>query len=78
MHGDFLKADLSDATVLYLYGTCLPEDTITSLCKKIPKGCKTISVSFPLSDYDNRFQLLKTIPAVYPWGETEVYIEKVL
>lgn len=73
--GDFLKTDLSDATVIYLYGTCLPDRVVQELCKKIPQHCKTISVSYPLSDYDDRFRILKKIKAQYPWGQTEVFIE---
>lgn len=72
---DFLKTNLSDATVIYCNGTCLSDHTIFELCKKIPENCKTISVSYPLRDYDNRFHILKKIKARYLWGETEVFIE---
>jgi protein-L-isoaspartate O-methyltransferase len=78
---DMLKADLPSATVIYLYGTALSDTEIAPLIaklKKYPKGVKIISVSYPLTDYDETsFEILKTFSISYPWGETEAYLQTV-
>lgn len=71
---DYCLADLSKATLIYLYGTCLPDDLIYKLCKQFRAGQKIISISYPLSDYDPQFQVLKKLEVTYPWGNTEAYI----
>ena len=71
---NFLHSDLSLATVIYLYGTMLPDSIIFQLCKKIRKGTKVISVSYPLSDYDSKFEVIAQFTARFPWGEGEVYV----
>jgi hypothetical protein len=73
---DFCESDLSDATVIYLYGTCLPDDIIEKICKKIKPNQRVISISYPLSDYDPEFRILKTIEVDYPWGQTEAFINE--
>jgi hypothetical protein len=75
---DFLTSDLSEASLIYLYGTCLPDDLITGLCKKFLPHQKIISISYPLSDYDPRYKILATIPVTYPWGVTEAYINSLV
>ncbi len=76
---DMLKADLPNATVIYLYGTSLPDSEIAPLVKKLkayPKGTKIITISYPLTDYDeNAFHIEKKLTASFPWGETEAYIQ---
>lgn len=79
---DMLKADFSEGTIFYLYGTCLDEDFIKKLIKKfekLPKGTKIITVSYPLSDYarDGRFTLIKQFPVPFTWGEGLVYLQKI-
>jgi len=51
---DFLTTDFSSASVIYLYGTCLEEEMICELCKKIPRDIKVISVSYPLCAYSKK------------------------
>ena len=79
--GDMIKVDLPEATIIYLYGTALTDEEITSLIqklKKYPKGTKIISVSYPLTDYDEKaFHIEKSFSASFPWGETESYIQTV-
>lgn len=77
---DFMEADFQEATVIYLYGTMLDDDAITSLTKKFKKltpGTKVITVSYPLSDYsdDDTFELMKRFTVPYPWGTTDVYLQ---
>lgn len=78
---DMLKADLPPATVIYLYGTALTDAEIAPLIerlKKYPKGTKIISISYPLTDYDETsFEITKTFSVSYPWGETEAYLQTV-
>jgi hypothetical protein len=71
---NFLHIDLSEASVIYLYGTMLPDSMIFQLCKKIRKGTKVITVSYPLSDYDPNFEVIQEFTALFPWGEGEVYV----
>lgn len=77
---DMLKADLSDATVIYLYGTCYPDEFIKQLInklKKLPSGTKIVTVSYPLTDYitDQSFKILKHFPAEFTWGTADVYYQ---
>ncbi|MDN3508651.1 MAG: methyltransferase domain-containing protein [Candidatus Neptunochlamydia sp.] len=78
---DMLKGELPEATVVYLYGTALTDQEITTLVQKLkryPKGTKIISISYPLTDYDeNAFQIEKTFPVSFLWGGTEAYVQKV-
>lgn len=73
---DFMQADLSEASVIYLYGTCLEDETIKALCKKFHKGTKIITVSYPLTDYSPEFEVIRSFPARFNWGETEIYLQK--
>jgi SAM-dependent methyltransferase len=77
---DFLNTDLSKATVIYLYGTCLEEETIKKLIKhfkKLKSGTRIITISYPLSDYTDEplFETMKRFPARFTWGEGDVYIQ---
>lgn len=78
---DMLKADFPPATVIYLYGTALADSEITPLVQKLknyPKGTKIISISYPLTDYEEKaFHIEKSFTAAFPWGETEGYIQTV-
>lgn len=81
IHGDILKDQLPEATVIYLYGTALSDQEIIRLVeklKKYPWGTKIVSVSYPLTDYDeNAFQVEKKFPVQFLWGETTAYMQKV-
>lgn len=77
---DMLESDLSDATVIYLYGTCYEEDFIrrlTAKLKKLKSGTRIISISYPLSDFaeDHSFELMKRFSAQFTWGEGDVYLQ---
>lgn len=76
---DILKVDLSKATVIYLYGTCLEDTFIEQLIerfKKLPAGTKIITISYPLTDYCQEpiFEVEKCFQVHYPWGEADVYL----
>lgn len=70
---DMFQADVSKASVIYLYGTMLSDQEIQQWIKKIPLKVKMITVSYPLNDYSPDFQTIKTFPGSFPWGETTIY-----
>ncbi|QVL56533.1 MAG: methyltransferase domain-containing protein [Simkaniaceae bacterium] len=78
---DMLQAKIPKASVIYLYGTCLKDQEITSLVdrlKTFPKGTKIISISYPLTDYDeNIFCIGKSFSVSFPWGETDAYLQTI-
>ena len=68
--------DFSNASVIYLYGTCLPDGVIETLTAKFPSNARVITVSYQLSDYNSRFRTVKQFSACFPWGETDIYINR--
>lgn len=73
---DFLDIEPDDATVIYLYGTCLPDKVIYDLCDKFKKGVKVVTISYALCEYDKRFSVKQKLRVRFPWGETEAYINQ--
>lgn len=76
---DMLKANIDDATVVYLYGSCLEDDAIAVLVEKfakLPKGTKIITTSYSLAEYDtrDRFEVAKQFSVRFTWGTGEVYL----
>lgn len=74
---DMMEADFSSATIIYLYGSCLSDDEIASLIQKfeqLPAHVKIITVSYPLSDYSEKFKTVKQFTGSFPWGETEIFL----
>jgi SAM-dependent methyltransferase len=77
---DMFTADFRGATCIYLYGTCLKDFQVDQLAKRfaeLPKGIRIVTVSYPLSDYVPSITIEKKLECVYPWGKTEVYINRV-
>lgn len=77
---DMLQTDLSGATVIYLFGSCLEEDVIQHLCERfrlLPSETMVITVSYPLSDYDSAFLTYKQFSAQFPWGAADIYIQRI-
>jgi protein-L-isoaspartate O-methyltransferase len=78
---DFLQANFKGATVVYLYGTCMDQDAIQRLIRKLarlPKGTKIITVSYSLKEFtdDRDFEVLKRFKANFTWGSTDVYLQR--
>lgn len=74
---DISSVDLTEATAIYLFGTCLEESLIAALIerfKQLPCGVKIITISYPLSDYDPAFACVKEFSVRFPWGEADVYL----
>lgn len=73
----------SGADWIYLYGLCMEEEFLfflaNYLCTTMQRDDVVVSVGFPLSDYLENKSLLrieKKISLRFPWGKTEVYLEK--
>lgn len=80
---DMCIADYSEASAIYLYGTCLDDASIETLIKRfleLPPGVKIITVSYPLTDYtdDSRISLIKTFSVCYPWGMADLFLHRVI
>ncbi|MDR1435410.1 MAG: methyltransferase domain-containing protein [Puniceicoccales bacterium] len=91
IRGDFLSTDLSQATVIYLYGTKMTNSQIESLIfnlNKIQLGTTIITVSYSLNEIiaeSKNHALLKEYFAVtakfaveFLWGKATVFIQKKL
>ena len=77
---DMLTTDYAGATVCYLYGTCLDEESIKKLIhkfSKLPAGTKIISVSYPLTDYTDKhcFEIMKRFAVPFTWGIADVFLQ---
>lgn len=76
---NMIETDLTGATVIYLYGTCLNDEFIRKLAEKfakLPAGTKIITVSYSLQEYSqpNVFEVMKRFPAKFTWGTADVYL----
>lgn len=71
---DLTDTDLSSGTVFYLYGNFLSDNKIQQLAKRIPRGTKIITVSFPMDDYHPSIKTQYSFKAPFPWGEAEVFV----
>ncbi len=72
---DFFFCQQFDASVIYLYGTMLKNEEIELLASRFPRGVKIITVSYPLSDYSDKYETIKSFPGRFPWGKTEIYLQ---
>ncbi len=73
------NTDLSQATAVYLYASHFEDTEIEKLLETLitcRPGCKVITVSYPLTEYQNasHFELKKVFPIPYLWGEAEVFL----
>jgi len=76
---NMLEAYLEEASFLYLYGTCMEEEEIHLLVKKLEKcktGTKVVSISYPLTDYSSSFYLKKEFDGRFPWGIAKIYLQE--
>lgn len=81
IHADMLTIDLSQATVIYLYGTCLEDSLIEKLIERfrfLRPATRVITVSYPLTEYcmGTLFKVTQTFPARFPWGTATVYLNE--
>ncbi len=72
---DFREIDLSCATFVYLYGTCLKEKDLGAVLERLSRlkeGAKVVSVSEPL-DHPSFF-LADQMEVSFPWGRGELFL----
>lgn len=76
---DMQNADFSKATAIFLYGTCLSDEAIFKLIERFkhsPSTVRIITISYPLADYSPYFRTIEQFSALFPWGEGEIYIQR--
>ena len=79
---NFLDTDLSEATVIYLYGSALSEETIIQLGIKFSQleiGTKVITVSYALTELCEYscFRVTSRLTVSFDWGDADVFIHDV-
>lgn len=76
---DMVDTDLSSATCIYLYGTCLDDAVIEVLVDRfeaLGPSVKIVTVSYPLNEYSQQFYTETQWMGSFPWGEGEVYVNR--
>ncbi len=74
---DYQTIGFPDATVVYLYGTCLDEASVAHLAqtfKTLRPKAKILSVSAPIPG----LHLMSEFSLEFPWGQGEVYLQEVI
>lgn len=80
VEASFFTANISTATVIYLYAIALEDKQLTmlaSLLSQHPPETRIISVSDPLNDYCDEplFETIKTYEATFLWGKTTLFLQ---
>jgi SAM-dependent methyltransferase len=78
---EIVNAPLENATLIYLYGTCLEDELILQLIesfKRLAPGVRIVTVSFSLNEYcqPNFFSVKEVFEALFPWGRATVFIQE--
>jgi hypothetical protein len=80
LNEDFFHVDLSQASVIYLYGTCMEDLAICQMAQKFSKlsrKTKIVTISFSLCDFaTHSFSLEKSFPLSFPWGKTKAFLQR--
>jgi SAM-dependent methyltransferase len=74
--GDMRQFDFSQSTFVFFYGTTFSDEFVDELkiaMKALPKGCKIVTVSYPLEGLNVVDQFIVS----FPWGSSEVYLHLV-
>lgn len=77
---DIGNTKFDDASVVYLFGTCLDDETIHKIIANLSlakPGLKIISVSYPLTDYDKEgiLKVEHQFQGSFAWGKSDVYLQ---
>lgn len=79
INGDIFKTDFFDGDVIFIHATCLPNQLMEALSKKLEnlkKGSRVIVAT--RSIYSDKFNLQKSITYKMGWGESLVnFYEKI-
>lgn len=71
---DISQIDPAGFDFIYLCGTCLEDDVIKNILEKIPNETKIITISYPASDYNPKFQTQASFEGYFPWGSTTIFL----
>lgn len=76
---DIREEDYSQASVIYIYGTCFDGPFIKKMIDRFTKlksGTKIITVSYTLNDFTDKdlFAVMRRFTAPFTWGEADVYL----
>ena len=79
---DYMTTEIKSASVIYLYGSNLDDDTVFKLTLRLaamPSGTRIITVSYPLDPEDvlGVFQPQDCFEAEFEWGTADVYIQNI-
>ena len=79
---DIAETQFNGVTVIYLFGTCLDEETIRQLIHNLAHlepGVKIISISYPLTDFDDKkiLEFHRQFKGKFSWGESDIYLQVV-
>ncbi|MBN2479610.1 MAG: hypothetical protein JXA94_05230 [Parachlamydiales bacterium] len=74
LNKNMFDLDMSKFTFIYLYGTCMEDDEIKMLIDNFKKNVKIVTISYPLSDYDTSFKMVKSFEVEFNWGKTVAYL----
>ncbi len=69
--------DMQLGSFFYFYALCLEEEELELAVRQLEKmkaGSKLITVSFPLTEYSQKFKLLSSWESAYPWGKTDLFL----
>ena len=77
---DFSTANLSEATVIYLYGIAFDDDTMAQIAfqlSQLSPSTKIITVSDPLNEFCEtaQFETTATFTCTFTWGKTTLYMQ---
>lgn len=75
---DWNEVDFSEASIIFIAGTCLDDGSIDKLTKKfksLKPGSKILSVS--VSFQEKNITLIKELRLPFSWGRANVYISEV-
>ena len=78
---DIIDVDFSYATIIYFYGTGFNEEIIKKLTVNLEKSAnypKIITISFPLTDYNPMFNVIKQFKVNFVWGSSDVFLQEML
>lgn len=68
---DICSADLTKATFIYLYGTCLEDQQIELLTQKLLSSkAKIVTISYAIEG----LRCTDQFTVSFPWGKTEAYV----
>ena len=78
IEGDYKKISLAQGDLFYYFCLCESDEDVRNMCDKFAVECKKkarwITVSFPLSDIDERFTVKDKIKGIFPWGKSFLYL----